>query len=56
VNPWLQSKQYTCLVCGASYLHDRAYAHSLFECPFRLMTAQRVPVIVGRSYELKVKP
>lgn len=35
MNRWLQSKEYTCQHCGARYVHDRAYEHSLFRCPRR---------------------
>jgi hypothetical protein len=32
MNRWLQTKQYTCRACGASYLHDKGYRHALFVC------------------------
>jgi transcription initiation factor IIE alpha subunit len=35
MNLWKQTKLYTCPKCGASYVHDRAYAHQLFQCPKR---------------------
>jgi transcription initiation factor IIE alpha subunit len=40
MNRWLQKKLYACPKCGASYVHDKAYRHSLFECPKRA-TAKR---------------
>lgn len=33
--PWRQTRLYDCPSCGSVYLHDRAYAHSLFSCPSR---------------------
>lgn len=35
MNRWLQTKQYTCSKCAASYLHDKAYEHVGFRCPER---------------------
>lgn len=35
MNLWLQTKQYTCTNCQATYLHDRAYFHNQFDCPQR---------------------
>lgn len=35
MNLWKQSKQFVCPRCGESYIHDRAYKHSLFSCPKR---------------------
>jgi DNA-directed RNA polymerase subunit RPC12/RpoP len=32
MNHWLQTKIYRCMRCGESYLHDKAYAHSVFLC------------------------
>ena len=34
MNRWLQSRIFTCLKCGVSYLHDHAYRHQ-FQCPMR---------------------
>ena len=36
MNPWRQTKLYTCTQCGATYVHDKAYAHNQFECPRRV--------------------
>lgn len=35
MNHWQQTKQYRCPRCGAAYLHDKAYGHQSFLCPFR---------------------
>ena len=36
-NKWLQSRIFTCPMptCSATYTHDRAYQHELFQCPMR---------------------
>jgi hypothetical protein len=39
MNNWLQKKVYRCPACGAEYVHDKAYFHSLFECPKRKRSA-----------------
>ena len=33
MNHWLQTRQYVCPACQATYLHDQAYHHALFQCP-----------------------
>jgi len=32
MNHWLQAKLYECPRCRATYLHDKAYHHDLFQC------------------------
>jgi hypothetical protein len=41
MNRWLQTRQFTCPKCQATYTHDRAYAHQLFQCPHRVMAPKR---------------
>ena len=42
MNRWVQSKRYRYPKCRATYLHDRAYHHQLFQCPKRTRAPQPV--------------
>jgi hypothetical protein len=35
MNLWLQTRLFTCLKCGAKYVHDKSYFHACFKCPKR---------------------
>ena len=37
MNRWLQTRLFECPKCGASYTHDQAYFHDLFQCLKRNM-------------------
>lgn len=41
MNHWLQRKLFQCLKCGATYVHDRGYAHQLFLCPKQKQPVKR---------------
>lgn len=48
-----QTKQYSCIACGSSYLHDDAYAHTLFLCELRPKTRKQLLeqfLLNGRCY------
>ena len=35
MNQWQQTKTYQCPKCRATYLHDKAYQHDSYSCPWR---------------------
>lgn len=45
MNPWLQTRTYTCLRCGATYLHDRAHHHASYVCLARKAAGVHVHAI-----------
>lgn len=51
MNHWRQSKLYRCQVCGAIYLHDKAYHHAVFFCPLRPMPKVQMTAFIGKTYE-----
>lgn len=40
-------KIYTCPLCHATYLHDQAYRHAVYECPKR---AERLTLTKGGTH------
>lgn len=40
MNPWLQRRIFSCHLCGAKYLHDKAREHQLYRCPRRAAIVQ----------------
>jgi len=39
-NHWMQTRLFQCPKCLATYLHDRAYMHQLFQCVKRITMKQ----------------
>ena len=40
MNPWLQRRIFSCHLCDAKYLHDKAREHQLYRCPRRAAIVQ----------------
>jgi hypothetical protein len=53
MNPWQQTRKYTCFGCGEKLLHDLMHSHWAFKCPARLVQKKGKQAFVAKTYEPK---
>lgn len=52
MNQWRQTRFFICAGCGETYVHDRGYAHNLFQCANRAGLASTTSRDPGRAIEI----